>query len=59
MIDRLVHRAEILALKRDGYRLKDGDLADPPLASATVRRYSSTSFLQGGSETMTLRPGPC
>ena len=27
MIDRLVHHAEILALKADSYRLKDRDLA--------------------------------
>ena len=27
MIDRLVHHAEILALKDDSYRLKDRDLA--------------------------------
>jgi DNA replication protein DnaC len=32
MIDRLVHHAEILALKGDSYRLKDRDLArTPPL----------------------------
>ncbi len=32
MIDRLVHHAEILALKGDAYRLKDRDLArTPPL----------------------------
>ena len=30
MIDRLVHHAEILALKGDSYRLKDRDLAHPP-----------------------------
>jgi DNA replication protein DnaC len=29
MIDRLVHHAEILALKGDSYRLKDRDLARP------------------------------
>ncbi len=29
MIDRLVHHAEILALKGDCYRLKDRDLARP------------------------------
>jgi DNA replication protein DnaC len=29
MIDRLVHHADILALKRDSYRLKDRDLAHP------------------------------
>ena len=30
MIDRLVHHAEILALKGDSYRLKDRDLNRPP-----------------------------
>ena len=30
MIDRLVHHAELLALKGDSYRLKDRDLARPP-----------------------------
>jgi DNA replication protein DnaC len=30
MIDRLVHHAEILALKGDSYRLKDRDLTRPP-----------------------------
>ena len=29
MIDRLVHHAEILALKGDSYRLRDRDLATP------------------------------
>jgi DNA replication protein DnaC len=29
MIDRLVHHAEIVALKGDSYRLKDRDLARP------------------------------
>ena len=29
MIDRLVHHAEILALKGDSYRLRDKDLAGP------------------------------
>jgi DNA replication protein DnaC len=32
MIDRLVHHAEILALKGDSYRLRDRDLARPPAA---------------------------
>jgi DNA replication protein DnaC len=30
MIDRLVHRAEILALKGDSYRLRDKDLGRRP-----------------------------
>ena len=29
MIDRLVHHAEIVALKGDSYRMKDRDLAGP------------------------------
>src|SRR6059058_5397201 len=33
MIDRLVHHAEILALKGDSYRLRDRDLARPPASS--------------------------
>ena len=32
MIDRLVHHAEILALKGDSYRLRDKDLGHPPPA---------------------------
>ena len=35
MIDRLVHHAEILALKGDSYRLKDRDLARLPAARST------------------------
>jgi DNA replication protein DnaC len=34
MIDRLVHHAEILALKGDSYRLRDKDLGGPPPADA-------------------------
>ena len=34
MIDRLVHHAEILALKGDSYRLKDRDLARPTAATS-------------------------
>ena len=37
MIDRLVHHAEILALKGDSYRLKDRDLARPAAPPATTR----------------------
>ena len=34
MIDRLVHHAEILALKGDSYRLRDKDLGAPPAETA-------------------------
>jgi DNA replication protein DnaC len=35
MIDRLVHHAEVIALKGDSYRLKDRDLGRVPAAGAT------------------------
>jgi DNA replication protein DnaC len=35
MIDRLVHHAEVIALKGDSYRLKDRDLGRVPAAAAT------------------------
>ena len=33
MIDRLVHHAEVIALKGDSYRLKDRDLGRVPSAA--------------------------
>ncbi len=35
MIDRLIHHAEVLALKGDSYRLKDRDLGRVPPATST------------------------
>lgn len=35
MIDRLVHHAEVVALKGDSYRLKDRDLGRVPPAGTT------------------------
>ncbi len=35
MIDRLVHHAEVVALKGDSYRLKDRDLGRVPAAGGT------------------------
>ena len=35
MIDRLVHHAEVIALKGDSYRLKDRDLGRVPTATST------------------------
>ena len=35
MIDRLVHHAEVIALKGDSYRLKDRDLGRVPAAANT------------------------
>jgi len=35
MIDRLVHHAEVIALKGDSYRLKDRDLGRVPTSTAT------------------------
>ena len=42
MIDRLVHHAEILALKGDSYRLKDRDLARPAATEPARTADSST-----------------
>ena len=36
MIDRLVHHAEIIALKGDSYRLRDEDVARAPDAGARI-----------------------
>ena len=33
MIDRLVHHADVIALKGDSYRLKNRDLGRPPAAT--------------------------
>ena len=47
MIDRLVHHAEILALKGDSYRLKDRDLARPtptPRTDARGERRSGSPY---------------
>ena len=35
MIDRLVHHADVIALKGDSYRLKDRDLGRVPAATQT------------------------
>jgi len=35
MIDRLVHHAEVIALKGDSYRLQDRDLGRVPAAATT------------------------
>ena len=40
MIDRLVHHAEVIALKGDSYRLKDRDLGRVP--AATTDRKMTT-----------------
>ena len=67
MIDRLVHHAEILALKGDSYRLKDRDLARPPAARTPKRPEPITlsaspealrTFLRGSSSTQTRRRLP-
>ena len=36
MIDRLVHHAEVIGLKGDGYRLKNRDLGRVPAAATTT-----------------------
>ena len=52
MIDRLVHHAEILALKGDSYRLKDRDLARP-----ATGRLNRTLRPSGPSPDRLRRPG--
>ena len=37
MIDRLVHHAEVIALKGDSYRLKDRDLGRVPATTNTPK----------------------
>jgi hypothetical protein len=43
MIDRLVHHAEILALKGDSYRLRDKDLGPAPVAGRLTDSTCSES----------------
>src|SRR5947208_15238001 len=42
MIDRLVHHAEVIALKGDSYRLNDRDLGRVPTATSTNEHSSTT-----------------
>ena len=46
MIDRLVHHAEVIALKGDSYRLKDRDLGRVP-AAGTTERLTTIKTRQG------------
>jgi hypothetical protein len=50
MIDRLVHHAEILALKGDSYRLKDRDLARPPRLRFGARRAGRLLVNRAGED---------
>jgi IstB-like ATP binding protein len=42
MIDRLVHHADVIALKGDSYRLKDRDLGRVPAASTEQAKQHKT-----------------
>lgn len=42
MIDRLVHHAEVISLKRDSYRLKDRDLGRVPQPAQPENRRSTS-----------------
>ena len=44
MIDRIVHRAEVLSLKRDSYRLDDRDLGRVPAATTTNNIGAGSTF---------------
>ncbi len=57
MIDRLVHHAEILALKGDSYRLKDRDLARPP-ADRTPETAGPITLSPPGEARRTPPRGP-
>ena len=46
MIDRLVHHAEVIAIKDDSYRLKDRDLGRVPAAPQPTTDINTT--MQGG-----------
>jgi IstB-like ATP binding protein len=59
MIDRLVHHAEILALKGDSYRLKDRDLARrPPPRTDRARRASLRLALRAHLRNARREPTP-
>ena len=50
MIDRLVHHAEVIALKGDSYRLKDRDLGRvPPAATEHQLGEEKYTFIVGES----------
>ena len=61
MIDRLVHHAEILALKGDSYRLKDRDLArtpaDPHRLTARDERRSGSPYGLASAPPVATQPG--
>ena len=60
MIDRLVHHAEILALKGDSYRLKDRDLArpaDPHRLTARGERRSGSPYGLASAPPAATSPG--
>ena len=44
MIDRLVHHAEVIALKGDSYRLKDRDLGRVPPSRPTTNETKLVNF---------------
>ncbi len=44
MIDRLVHHAEVIALKGDSYRIKDRDLGRIPTATADNQSNQAGQF---------------
>ena len=44
MIDRLVHHAEVIALKGDSYRIKDRDLGRVPIVTADDQSTPAGQF---------------
>ena len=56
MIDRLVHHAEILALKGESHRLKDRNLARPATPAALASRATATGVGSRPALRVTFRP---
>jgi hypothetical protein len=57
MIDRLVHHAEILALKGDSYRLKDRDLTRPAPPATDRARTTRPHTIKNRKQGVSFQPG--
>ncbi len=49
MIDRLVHHADVIALKGDSYRLKDRDLGRVPAATTEPGQITTKPMVRGSA----------
>ncbi len=55
MIDRVVHHAEVIALKGDSYRLKDRDLGRVPRPRPTTDKAEGDQFSSAVDRTLCMR----